>query len=351
MLEELTRRLEQHEDLTADQVQVAVAHLVNESVSAETKAVFLTALAQKGETPEEISVFAQVLRKMATTVPVDEETRANGILDVVGTGGDRAGTFNLSTGAAIVCASAGVTVAKHGNRAVTSKTGSADVLEALGVPIVLDPLEAAASLKHKGFAFLFAPRYHPAFKQIAPARRLCAERGQRTLFNYLGPLLNPSFPTAQLMGVSQPDLCEPMAHVLKSLGVRRGMVVCGNVGPAGEGPAWLDELSTLGPTVIAEFHEGGKVNVSQLARDLFRFGPATIADLRGGTREENASILVRLLTGQEKGPKLDALLLNAGAGLFVSGKVRSIIEGCEYAAKLIEQGIAGQKLESIRSPH
>src|SRR5439155_7462405 len=186
-------------------------------------------LASKGETTEEIAAFACELRAKSIKPPLDLETRSREILDVCGTGGDRLNTFNISTTVALICAAAGVTVAKHGNRAITSQAGSADVLEALGIRIDLAPAEAAASLRERHFAFFFAPHYHPAFKQIAPARKLCADRGQRTIFNFLGPLLNPARPSAQLIGVPRPELCEPVARVLESLGPRRGWVGCGEV--------------------------------------------------------------------------------------------------------------------------
>ncbi len=227
MLEQLNRQLADAQHLTEEQVREAVELLIDEKIPAAIKADFLTALARKGETPGEICAFVLALRGRSITPPLDATTRAGETLDVVGTGGDRHGTFNISTTTALVCAAAGVTVAKHGNRAVTSQAGSADVLEALGVRIDLSPAEAARSLREHQFAFFFAPAYHPAFKHIAPARKLCAERGQRTIFNFLGPLLNPVHPSAMLVGVAQPELCEPMARVLQSLVVRRAMVVCG----------------------------------------------------------------------------------------------------------------------------
>ena len=248
MLNTLTEQLRAGTSLSVEQVAEAVLQMTAEEVTPEVKAEFLTALAEKGETTEELAAFAGELREMATTVPLDEVTRAGEILDVCGTGGDGLNTFNISTTVAILCAAAGVTVAKHGNRAITSKSGSADVLEALGIPTDLSPTDAAASIAEHGFAFLFAPLYHPAFKHIAPARKLCAERGQRTLFNFLGPLLNPARPTAQLIGVPRAELTEPMAKVLQSLGIRRGMVVSGSVGNQR-----MDELSTLGENAIAEF--------------------------------------------------------------------------------------------------
>ena len=261
---------------------------------------------------------------------------------MVGTGGDRLGTFNISTTTAILCAAAGVTVAKHGNRAVTSQAGSADVLETLGVRIDLTPAEAALSLRERHFAFFFAPAYHPAFKHIAPARKLCAERGQRTIFNFLGPLLNPARPSAMLVGVPRPEWCEPLAHVLQSLGVRRAMVVCGAVrSERGEGRAavTLDELSTLGENTIAEFYQERGFAASILAPEQFPLQRAGLADLLGGVR--------RLLRGDERGPKRDAVLLNAAAALFVAGKAKSLAEGWDLAAETIDSGRAGAKLAEL----
>ncbi len=225
MLNLFNEQLARGGHLADEQVATAVAQLVDESVPAALKADFLCHLARKIETSGEIAAFARELRALSVVPPLDAETRSRTILDVCGTGGDRLNTFNISTTVAIVCAAAGVTVAKHGNRAITSQAGSADVLEALGIKIVLTPEEAARSLREHHFAFFFAPHYHPAFRHIGAARKLCAERGQRTIFNFLGPLLNPARPDAQLVGVSRPELCVTLARVLKSLGARRGMVV------------------------------------------------------------------------------------------------------------------------------
>jgi anthranilate phosphoribosyltransferase len=342
VLEALTEQLKRIESLTREQITAAVNALTAETVTVEAKAAFLTALANKGESLEEIGGFASELRARAIQPPLDPETRAREILEVCGTGGDHLGTFNISTTVAIVCAAAGVTVAKHGNRAVTSKAGSADVLEALGIKIDLTPAEAAKSLREHGFAFFFAPHYHPAFKHIAPARRLCAERGQRTIFNFLGPLLNPARPTAQLMGVPRPELCEPIAHVLQSLGLRRGMVVCGKVDTA-----HLDELSTLGANTVAEFYQERGFSSSALDPNQFPLQPATLADLVGGDREANAEIIRRIVCGDERGPKRDAVLLNAGAALFVAGRVRSMAEGWELAADVIDGSKAAAKLREL----
>jgi len=358
MLEQLTRQLTQSLSLSDEQAGSAVLQLVDEGVRAETKADFLTALARKGETAGEITAFALELREKAIMPPLDDGTRGGEILDVCGTGGDRLGTFNISTTVALVAAAAGVVVAKHGNRAITSQAGSADVLDALGIPIRLTPEQAARSLREQGFAFFFAPDYHPAFKHLGPARKLCAERGQRTIFNLLGPLLNPARPTAQLAGVPRPEWCEPIARVLQSLGVRRGMVVCGEVsgfkfpvssspGESKAPPAFLDELSTLGENSVAEFYQDRGFAVSRLAADNFPLQPAALIDLAGGDREANAEIIRAILRGQDRGPKRDAVLLNAGAALFVAGKAKSVVAGWEIAGELLDSGRAYAKLEAL----
>ncbi len=364
MLTQLAAQLAERVALTDAQVTSAIAQLLDAEAPVETKAAFLTALARKGETIGEIAAFARELRDKAVAPPLDAETRARLIIDVCGAGGDYLGTFNVSTTVALVVAAAGVTVAKHGNRAITSKCGSADVVEALGIRIDLPPEQAAQSLREHHFAFLFAPHYHPAFKQIVPVRRLCAERGQRTVFNFLGPLLNPARPTTQLVGMPQPQLCEPIARVLQSLGVQRGMVVSGRVefkvqgpkskvqspaaagGDAGE-PLYTDELSTLGENTVAEFYHDRGFAVSVMDVAGFPLQPASLDDLRGGDRAANAEIVRRLLHGEDRGPRRDAVLLNAGAALFVAGKTKSLTAGWELAADLIDSGQTRAKLEAL----
>ena len=348
VLENLIQQLGALQSLSAAQIAAAVNALTTESVSVEHKATFLTALAKKGEAVEEIAAFAHELRSRAIPPPLDAETRSREILDVCGTGGDHLGTFNISTTVAIVCAAAGVTVAKHGNRAITSQAGSADVLEALGIRVDLSPGDAAARLRDHGFAFFFAPNYHPAFKHIAPARKLCAARGERTIFNFLGPLLNPACPSAQLLGVAKPDLCAPLAQVLQSLGIRRGMVVSGLVHHQTTKAQSLDELSTLGINTVAEFYQEHGFTSSTLDPNQFPLQPATLADLIGGDRETNAEIIRRVLHGADRGPKRDAVLLNAGAALFVAGRARSIGAGWELAAELIDGGKATAKLGQLQ---
>ena len=357
VLQQLVEQLAEGHALSDEQVTAAVGQLIDEGMSAETKADFLTELSRKGETTGEIAAFARELRARSIHPPLDAETRAREVLDVCGTGGDRLGTFNISTTVSIIVASAGVTVAKHGNRAITSQAGSADVLEALGLRIDLEPDEAARSLRDHQFAFFFAPKYHPAFKHIAPARNLCAKRGRRTIFNFLGPLLNPARPSAQLVGVPRAELCEPIARVLQSLGVRRGMVVSGEVSSPGfrvsssaevtNSTTFLDELSTLGETRIAEFYQDRGFVTSVMSPDCFPIQSATLADLAGSDRATNARIVRRLLCGEERGPKRDAVLLNAAAALFVAGKTKSMVEGWESGVELIDSGKAEAKLKEL----
>jgi anthranilate phosphoribosyltransferase len=348
VLDQLTRHLAASKSLTGEQVRLAVEQLVQEAVPVAAKADFLAHLARKGETTEEIAAFARELRARAIQPVLDDKVRAGHILDVVGTGGDRLSTFNISTTVALLAAAAGVVVAKHGNRASTSPIGSADVMEALGLPFDLEPEAAARSLREHGFAFFFAPKYHPAFRHIIPARKLCAERGQTTIFNFLGPLLNPARPTATLIGVPRPDLCESFARVLQALGVRRAMVVCGAVPGEGGAVRYLDELSPLGPTTVAEFYQERALACSALPPEPFPLQPATLADLRGGDREVNATIIRRILRGEERGPKRDAVLLNAAAALFVAGRTRSVADGWQLAGETIDSGKAGAKLAELQ---
>ena len=374
MLDNLIADLAASRHLSDEQVHSAVEQIVDENVPAALKADFLCHLALKGETVGEIAAFARALRARAVQPPLDPAWRnSHEILDVCGTGGDRLNTFNISTTVAIICAAAGIPVAKHGNRAITSQAGSADVLEALGIKIDLPPAEAARSLRERNFAFFFAPSYHPAFKHIAAARKLCAERGQRTIFNFLGPLLNPAAPSTQLVGVPRPELCEPLAHVLQSLGARRAMVVSGQVPPLDPlssvalakedrppvapkhsegGPtlnSFLDELSTLGPNTIAEFYQERGFATSTLDPANFPLQSATLADLAGGKREENAEIVRRILRGDERGPKRDAVLLNTAAALFIASRVRTLSEGWHLAAELIDNGQSWKKLGELAS--
>jgi anthranilate phosphoribosyltransferase len=337
VLELLIQRLSAREHLTESQVSQAVAQLVDESVSVDMKADFLVSLARKGETGPEIAVFARELRARAIQPNIHGALRSCPILDVVGTGGDRLNTFNISTASALVAAAGGVVVAKHGNRASTSSTGSADVLEALGIPWNLGPEEAVRSLEQHKFAFFFAPKYHPAFRHIIPARKLCAERGQSTIFNILGTLV----------GVPRPELCEALAAVLKTLGLRRAMIVCGTARDETGAIRYLDELSPLGPTHIAEFYQENGLNASKLAPDAFPVQTGGLADLRGGDPLTNARIIRGIFAGHDRGIRRDAVLLNAAAALFVAEKARTLAEGWDRAAEIIDSGLAARKVKEL----
>ncbi len=352
VLENLTRQMADGQQLDAKSIQTAVEALLSETLSPTIKAEFLSALSQKGETPDEIAGFASALRARAILPQVNPALRLGHILDLVCTGGEQLGTFNISTTAALVCAAAGVTVAKHGNRAVTSKSGSADVLEALGIRIDLKPDQAMRSLEKHQFAFFFAPLFHPAFQHVGAARKLCAARGQRTIFNLLGPLLNPALPSAMVLGVPRPQWCEPLAKVLQTLEVRRAMVVCGRINPSRlpSGttlPLCLDELSSLGDNTIAEFYQCHGLNVSTSAPEWPADPQITLQDLLGGDKNENAEIIRRLLNGQEKGARREAVLLNAAAGLWVAEKSRSLAEGRELANEVLNSGLAAKKLKDL----
>jgi anthranilate phosphoribosyltransferase len=347
-MDQFISQLEQAVNLADAQVCQAVSRLIDEQVPVEMKANFLTALARKGETVQEIYAFARELRNHAVPLPLDKETRAGTIIDVCGTGGDKLNTFNISTTVALILAAAGVTVAKHGNRAITSQSGSADVLEALGIRTDFSPAEAAAALREHHFCFLFAPHYHPAFKHIAPARQFCAKQGQRTIFNILGPLLNPARPAAQLIGVPRPELCEPIANALQSLGLQRACVVSGQVTPEGSATVcYLDEFSTLGPNNVAEFFFAQKIATSTPDLTSLPLQRATLDDLRGGDRNANAEIIRQILAGKDRGPRRDAALLNAAAALVTVGKTGTLNEGWSYAAELIDSGAATRKLQDL----
>jgi anthranilate phosphoribosyltransferase len=351
VLEKLTNQLKQKRDLSPEQVEVAVENLIDETISPETKAQFLISLNEKGETVAEIEFFAKKLRSYSIHPPIKEEFRNRPIIDVCGTGGDKLGTINISTAVGIIVAAAGVCVAKHGNRALTSKSGSADVLEALGIKIDLSPQQAAEWLERYKFAFLFAPHYHPAFKNIAPARKICAAVGRRTIFNYLGPLLNPAEPNCQIIGVPETSLCEPIASVLQRLGVKRAMVVCGKVfvnTESSQGTVrYIDEISAHGSTVVAEFYQQNAINCSEIDFTELLTSQSKFEELYGGDSSYNATALRGILSGEIRDAKRDIVQLNAAAALFVAQCVNSITDGLELAASLIDSGRALEKLNQL----
>ncbi len=292
-------------------------------------AAFVTALRIKGETVAEITGLARTMRLYARRVPVDGLT-----VDTCGTGGDAAGTFNISTVAAFVAAGAGLRVAKHGNRAMTSQCGSADVLEALGVRIDLGPEEVGRCIEEAGIGFMFAPVFHPAMKHAAVPRR---EIGIRTVFNILGPLTNPAGATAQLIGVADVSFAPVLAGVLQRLGCQHGLVVHGGGG--------LDELSTLGPSTIWDVTPEAVYSYSITPEELglARAGPG---DIRGGTAAENATFVREVLEGAP-GPRRDVVLLNAAAAIVAGGLVDGLADGLRVAAESIDSGRAGQRLERL----
>ena len=328
-------------DLSVEEVNFAVDALVDPAASEEQKAEFLSALAMKGETAEEIAGFAGALRGRAVDPHVNADQFDGVLLDVCGTGADMAQTFNISTCVMFVVAAAGIAVAKHGNRAVTSKSGSADVLIALGAKIDMSPEAARRCLETTGLTFFFAPLYHPAFKVIAPIRKLLAERKQRTVFNILGPLVNPSRPTHQLVGIFDPALVGRYAEVLRLLGVVRAMVVHGD---------GLDEFSIAGVNTVAELW-GGRVEITQ--RDFHvphtepRIMEVSRSELAGGDPSYCAHVVREVLGGQHRGPRRDIVLLNTAAALVITGKAEDFLHGWKLAADLIDSGAAAEKLETF----
>lgn len=290
---------------------------------------FLTALRIKGETVEEITGAARIMREKATVIRAPE-----GVLDTCGTGGDMSHTFNISTVAAIACAAAGVPVAKHGNRSVSSRSGSADVLEALGVKIDLSPDNVERCLFETGFGFLFAPLFHPAMKYAIGPRR---EIGVRTIFNILGPLTNPAGAKRQLLGVFADRLTDLLANVLGNLGTEDTMVVHGEDG--------LDELTISNGTKVSRWR-GGEVDTFYVTPEDFGLGRSDVETLSGGDKDENAKILVSILKG-ERGPRREVVLMNAGAALVVAGKADNFRDAAHIAADVIDSGKAARKLEEI----
>lgn len=329
MIQQATAKLIDNQNLSYEEA----AAVMNEIMSGETTpvqtAAFLATLSTKGETIEEITACAAVMRAHATPVDCNFD-----LLEIVGTGGDGAKSFNISTTAALVIAASGVKVAKHGNRAASSKSGAADCLEALGVNISLSPEQCGKLLEEIGICFFFAQRYHTSMKHVGPVRK---ELGVRTIFNILGPLTNPASANLQVMGVYSEALVEPLAHVLANLGVKRGMVVYGQ--------DKLDELSLSAPTTVCEFNNGQFQTYVIRPEDV---GLATCekTQLVGGTPQENAQITLDILSGQH-GPKRDAVLLNAGAGLYIAGKAASLAQGVQLAGQLIDSGKATTKLQEF----
>lgn len=330
MIKEAIAKVVERIDLTAEEMTAAFDEIFEGQATPAQIAALITAMRMKGETIEEITACAKSMR--AHALPINAE---GDLLEIVGTGGDCARTFNISTTSAFVIAAAGIPVAKHGNRSVSSKSGAADVLEALGANLMLEPEQALAQLKASNMVFLFAQKYHGAMRYAGPVR---GQTGIRTVFNILGPLTNPAKANLQVMGVYDEKLVLPLAQVLQKLGVKRGIVVNG---------AGLDELSLTGMNHIAEIKEDGTISCYDLDATTLGLAPCTREDIEGGFGPDNAVITEAILSGKGTKAQRETVLLNAGAGIYVGGKAKSIAEGIEIAAEVIASGKALQAMRKF----
>lgn len=331
MIREAIAKIAERADLTEQEAEMVMGEIMRGEATPSQIAAIITALRMKGEKVSEIAGFARSMRASALKV----NSRQNPLVDTCGTGGDSSGTFNISTLAALVMAGAGVAVAKHGNRSVSSRCGSADMLEALGVRIDLGPEEVGRCIDEIGIGFLFAQRLHPAMKHAAAVRK---EIGIRTIFNILGPLTNPAGATAQLVGTYSASLAVTMAEALKLLGTGRAIVVHGHGG--------LDEFSTTGPNQFVYLNS--EISIHCISPEELGLRPAPIETLLGGTPRENAAIALEILNGKQ-GPKRDIVLFNAAAGIMVSGKADNMAAGLAIATEAIDSGKAMGKLEALIS--
>ncbi len=334
MIKEAIVKIVSKEDLTYEEAYTVMNEIMSGETTPTQNAAFLASLSTKSaraETTDEIAGCAAAMREKATRVDAGDE-----LFEIVGTGGDNAHSFNISTTSALVAASGGMRVAKHGNRAASSKSGTADCLEALGVNIDQSPDKCRQLLDEVGMCFFFAQKYHTSMKYVGAIRK---ELGFRTVFNILGPLTNPGHPSMQLLGVYDEYLVQPLAQVLMNLGVKRGMVVYGQ--------DKLDEISLSAPTTVCEFKDGWMKNYV-ITPEQFGLKRCTKQDLVGGSPAENAEITKSILAG-EKGPKRDAVLMNAGAALYIGGKAESLAEGIRLAAEIIDSGKAMKTLEKLIS--
>lgn len=327
MIKEAIIKLSKKQDLAYAEAEAVMDEIMSGQATPVQMSAYLTALALKGETIDEITASAAGMRAHCIKLLHNLD-----VLEIVGTGGDGSNSFNISTTSSLVIAAGGVPVAKHGNRAASSKSGAADVLETLGVKITLTPERSAEILKKINICFLFAQNYHIAMKYVAPIRK---ELGIRTVFNILGPLSNPAGANMELMGVYDQSLVKPLAQVMANLGVNRGMVVYGQDS--------LDEISMCAPTSVCEIRDG-KFTSYEITPEQFGYERCEKGALTGGTPAENAEITKAILKGEEKGPKRQAVCLNAGAALYIAGKAASIEEGVKLAESLIDSGAALKKL-------
>ncbi|NJD75595.1 MAG: anthranilate phosphoribosyltransferase [Candidatus Methanoperedens sp.] len=328
-MKEYIQKLTLNQHLTADEAENAISRIFTDASDSQI-AAFLTLMKMKGETPPEIAGLARGMKKAANII----NPEVQGVLvDTCGTGGDSTGTINVSTASAIITASCGIPVAKHGNYSITSKSGSADVLRELGVKIDLPPQDVEKTIEKVGIGFMLAPVFHPSMKRVAQIRR---DLGFRTVFNILGPLTNPANAKAQVIGVFDNSLCEPIANVLSILGTKRALVVHGS---------GMDEISTSGETQIVELNNG-KISRYTVTPEKLGIKRSFITDIAGGTPEENARDIVDILKGKN-GAKRDIIIVNAGAALLVSGKVENLGSGIKMANQSIDSGAALDKLKNF----
>jgi anthranilate phosphoribosyltransferase len=343
-LKSLIEKLRNGVDLNSGDIDLALAQLLSEKVDDESKAEFLTVLHKKGETAEEIVAFVKQLMKRAVDPMIDPAQMPGPMIDICGTGGDGLDFFNVSTTAMFVGAAGGAVVVKHGNRRVTSSCGSADVLEQLGVDIDPTPEQLTESLKRNGLGFVFARKYHPAFRALAEMRERLARKNQRTVFNILGPLLNPARPARQLIGVFDPRLTGIFAEALRQLDREHAWVVHG----LGDDGAGMDDISISGATTIAELNDG-KVNSAILDVSWLGIPRASVAELQGGDAKQNAETIEGILSGKLSGAKRDMTIVNAAGGFVVAGLAKDLKAGIDLAREELDSGRALEKLRALQS--
>ena len=343
-MDALIHHLEEKQELSPREIQVAASLLLDPAASDEKKARLLEALALKGETPDEIAGFVEAFLEQAVNPHLGLITLDGPTLDVCGTGGDQLDLFNISTTAMFISAAAGAIVVKHGNRGITSKSGGADVLEALGIRIDLPADEFRNCVEKAGMGFMFAPLYHPAFKAVIGVRKMLAAKGVKTIFNLIGPLLNPARPQCQLIGVLSRELCPAFAEILQRLGRESAWVVHGTTGDGRS----VDEVSLMGSTRICKSGSFQDIADEEVQPHDFGLKHAEIEDLQGGDAQANAGILEAILAGSETGPKRDMVLMNAGAALACAGLADDMGDGIEISREMISSGAALEKLRLLR---
>lgn len=335
MIQQAIKKILDNQSLSSNEMADVMNEIMEGCCTPAQIGGLLIGLRMKGESVDEIAGAAKVMREKAVSIPVSLDENEP-LVDTCGTGGDGASTFNVSTTTAFVVAGAGIKVAKHGNRSVSSRSGSADVLEALGISLDMSPEQVANAIETIGIGFLFAPSLHPAMKHAIGPRK---ELGVRTIFNVLGPLTNPAKANVQLLGVFDPELTQVLAEVLGKMGAKRAWVVHGHGG--------LDELSLTGPNIVA-YWNGSEVENLEITPEDYGLEPCSMEDLAGAGPEENAAILLDILKGK-KGPKRDMVLLNSGAAIYLAGKADSLKEGVKAASESIDSGAALQKLEELKN--